>query len=194
MQRLKDEKRLAISRAAVRLFANRPFHEVLLDDVAAAAGVGKGTLYVYFKNKEDLYFSLIHDGFSAVVDRLKNELDAEGLPAIDALRVVITELVAFSEQHPALFELMRSFGKAKCSPAMDAKRSELSTIIEQIIRRGIRRGELRDPHPELTAQCVPGLVRSVFLFGPKGLEPRVIVNQLVGLLGHGLRKNKKTKP
>ena len=62
MQRPNDKKRRKITDTAARLFATRPFHKVRLDDVAAAAHVGKGTLYVYFKSKDDLYRSLVFDG------------------------------------------------------------------------------------------------------------------------------------
>ena len=53
------EKEQQIVRAAAEVFANRDFHRVLMDDVAARAGVGKGTLYRYFPTKDDLYFATI---------------------------------------------------------------------------------------------------------------------------------------
>src|SRR5688572_31492436 len=83
MQRLDENKRRHITNAAVRLFAQRPFHEVKLDDVAAAARVGKGTLYLYFKNKHDLYVTLIQDGFAELVDGLREQL-ASGANDTDA--------------------------------------------------------------------------------------------------------------
>jgi AcrR family transcriptional regulator len=51
MQRLKEAKREAILETAAKLFAQRPFHEVRLEDVASAAHIGKGTVYIYFKSK-----------------------------------------------------------------------------------------------------------------------------------------------
>ena len=57
MQRPDEQKRQLIIDTAARFFATQPFHKVRLDDVAAAAQVGKGTLYIYFKSKEDLYVS-----------------------------------------------------------------------------------------------------------------------------------------
>ena len=44
--------------AAARLFGAHRFHEVRMEDVAAAAEVGKGTLYRYFRDKEELYLAL----------------------------------------------------------------------------------------------------------------------------------------
>ena len=54
----KLDKRIAIMRAAERLFHNRRFHEVTLEEVAEAAQVGKGTIYRYFADKDDLFFQV----------------------------------------------------------------------------------------------------------------------------------------
>ena len=107
MQRPDEKKRQLIADTAARLFATRPFHKVKLDDVAAAAGVGKGTLYVYFKSKEDLYFWLIYDAFARVVQQLENRLQLDEMPASQSLRLIVAELVKFGFDNPQLFELMR---------------------------------------------------------------------------------------
>src|SRR5215207_5135970 len=109
MQRPDEKKRKQIVAAAVKLFAARPFHEVRLEDVAAAARVGKGTVYIYFDSKEELYASLVRESFAAVVDRLSERLAtpvndranhraaaAAGESAWDELRMVVAGLVEFS--------------------------------------------------------------------------------------------------
>jgi AcrR family transcriptional regulator len=195
MQRPDQKKRDTITATAARMFATRPYHEVRLDDIAAAARIGKGTLYVYFENKEDLYFSLIYDGFARLVDRLKDRLGAgeagneePDLPAAEALERIVVELVGFAFAHPHFFELMRSVGKLKGSsePDWDRKRQEFRTLVEGTIRRGIRRGELCDPHPEITALCIGGMVRSVMLFGPKGLAEHEVASHIFRLLAKGV--------
>src|SRR5882762_5053310 len=105
MQRPDAKKRQLIAATAAKLFATRPYHKVKLDDVAAAAGVGKGTLYIYFKSKEDLYFWLIYDAFSQVVEKLETRLGHGELPAMQSLRLIVAELVKFGFDNPQLFEL-----------------------------------------------------------------------------------------
>src|ERR1044071_4043546 len=100
MQRPSEIKRRKISDTAARLFATQPFHKVRLDDVAAAAGVGKGTLYIYFKSKEDLYFSLIYDGFAQLVDRLGHQIRDDHSAAWNCLSRIVHEMVSFAFQHP----------------------------------------------------------------------------------------------
>jgi AcrR family transcriptional regulator len=186
MQRPDEKKRQLIAATAARMFATRPFHKVKLDDVAAAAGVGKGTLYIYFKSKEELYFWLIHDAFAKLVEQLSAQLGDGALSPTQGLGRIVAELVKFGFDNPQLFELMRSAGPIIKDDRWQHKRKELAALIEQTIRRGNEVGEFNDPHPEITALCVPGLLRSVMLFGPKGLDERTVTNQLVRLLQHGI--------
>ena len=193
MQRPDERKRQQITAAAARMFATRPFHKVRLEDIAAAAGVGKGTLYIYFADKDALYFSLIYDGFARLVDGLRAQLEDGGVEhsAVHDLGRIVTELVAFAFRPPDFFELMRTAAgaKARSEPAGRAKRKELGELIEQTIRRGVRRGELADPHPELTAMCIPGLVRSVMLFAPRhDISEQKVTTHIMRLLSDGIVK------
>src|SRR5204863_3040154 len=105
MQKPDEKKRQLIAQTAARLFATRPFHKVKLDDVAAEAGVGKGTLYIYFKSKEELYFWLIYDGFAKMVEQLEIELGRNELSADQTLRKIVSALVKFGFDNPQLFEI-----------------------------------------------------------------------------------------
>jgi len=192
MQRPDEKKRQLIAATAAKLFATRPFHKVKLDDVAAAAGVGKGTLYIYFKSKEDLYFWLIYDAFSRVIEQLETRLGAGELPAIESLRLIVAELVKFGFDNPQWFELMRNAGPIVKDARWGPKRKELTSLIEETIRRGAKTGEFSDPHPEITALCVPGLLRSVMLFGPKGLHEKTVTSQITRLLEQGIRGPKRS--
>lgn len=188
MQKRNERKRQLIMSTAAKLFATRPYHGVRLEDVAAAANVGKGTIYIYFQSKDDLYYSLIYEGFSSLIDELERELENEDEPASQALRRIVGALVSFTMQYPHLAEMMRSIGGGKGDGQWEKKRAELSRIIETTLRRGVKRREIADPHPEITALCIPGLVRSVFLFGPKGMDEKQVTSYLVRLLEHGVRK------
>ena len=189
MQRPDEKKRQLITATAARLFATRPFHKVRLDDIAAAARIGKGTLYIYFDSKEDLYFSLIYDGFARLVDRLRTcPSDEEARCPVLRLRAVVRELVSFAFQHPHLFEMIRAIGMVKGRVEADwaRKRTELQELIHDIIRAGVEAGYMNDPHPELTALCVPGLVRSVMLFGPVEKDPQTVADHILHLLERGI--------
>ena len=197
MQRPDEKKRALITATAARLFATRPYHKVRLDDIAAEAKIGKGTLYVYFDNKEDLYFSLIYEGFSQLIDRLREQIEPPaGIEppaqptAWQNVQRIVTELVRFPCQHPHFFELMRTVGTVKghSQAAWDQKRAELQQLIEQTVRRGVEAGELSDPNPELTALFIPGMVRAAMLFRPKGIDETAVREQILRLLEAGIRR------
>jgi AcrR family transcriptional regulator len=191
MQRPDEKKRQLIAETAARLFASKPFHKVKLDDVAAEAGVGKGTLYIYFKSKEELYFWLVFDAFSQMVEHMKTQAGGGEVSARDALRRILSELVRFGFKNPTLFELARTAGPVVQDERWPAKRKELTDLIEATIRRGNQAGEFDDPHPEITALCVPGLMRSIMLFGPKGLDERKITEHITRVVERGICHAKK---
>src|SRR5205807_6866797 len=73
---LQAEKILSV---AARLFAKQRFHEARMEDIAAAAEVGKGTLYRYFKDKEELYTALLARASEQMSQRLREAAgQAEG--------------------------------------------------------------------------------------------------------------------
>ena len=192
MQVPNERKRKLITDAAARLFARRAFHKVRLEDIAAEARVGKGTLYVYFESKEDLYFALIYDAFASMVDRITALLAKDRQAARDALQAIVRELVGFAFRHPNYFELTRTVGKirGRSQFAWDVKRRELLGLIEQTLRRGVRSREFTDPQPELTAMYVPGFVRALLAHGAGGLDEKQVAGHIIRLLEHGILPRK----
>ena len=54
----KEEKRLDIARASIELFVAKGMQQTSIDEIAKSAGVAKGTVYLYFKNKEEIIFTI----------------------------------------------------------------------------------------------------------------------------------------
>jgi AcrR family transcriptional regulator len=188
--RLRDEnKRKVIVQTAIRLFSEQPFHKVRLDDVAAAAGVGKGTVYIYFKNKEDLYYSMIYDGLADLVQRLSLQLGVPEASFEDRIRVIVSAIVDFSVQHPQLFEVMRTVGVPDATSAWDQKRQELAHLLEDVVRQAVHAGQAVDSQPQFTAVYITGMVRAVMLYGPKNVDPGALTDHVCTLLLHGMSKS-----
>ena len=69
--------------AAAGLFATHRFHEARMEDIAAAAAVGKGTLYRYFKDKEELYIALLDRAADGISQRIYAAITkADATPAL----------------------------------------------------------------------------------------------------------------
>lgn len=186
MQRPCEHKRGAILEAAARLFATRPFHEVRLDEIAEGAGVGKGTLYVYFDGKETLYLSLVRDGFARLVSRLREQLDAGPADAEVRLGIIVDGLIGFGTAFPDLYRVMRTRVMSAEDPQIQEVRRDLSVLIEHELREGVRRGEIIDEHPEITTQFVLSFVRGVLLYPPEGMTLDLLKSHLLRVLLRGV--------
>src|SRR5512147_1713734 len=108
MPRVKTEaKERAILDAAASVFARRPFHAVLIDEIASDAGIGKGTIYRYFQTKDDLYFATtlhVLDGLSQVLSQALPEEPS----AIRRLERIATENLRFYWDRQFLFPFLHS--------------------------------------------------------------------------------------
>src|ERR1700690_1679391 len=82
------DKRERILDAAVRVFAKKGFHATRVSEVAKAAGVADGTIYLYFKSKDELLVSLFEDRVERLLTFLQTELPRHAT-ATDKLRHVI---------------------------------------------------------------------------------------------------------
>lgn len=189
MQRLDPDKRRDILAAATQLFATRPYHEVRLDDVAGAARVGKGTLYIYFASKEELYLSLVRDGFAEMVAAAEAGASDADAGSWSRLGEVIRGLVRFGARYPDLYRVMRSGVLTPDDPQIQSTRARLSGLVARIIRDGIDRGEMNDPRPELTAQFVLAFVRGALLYPAPGQTPELLEAHVLNVLRFGLGKD-----
>lgn len=81
-----QQRRQAILQAALHIFAENGFAAARLDEVAARAGIAKGTLYLYFTDKEALFEELIRNYMSPILDKLEAASAAPPLPAPQLLQ------------------------------------------------------------------------------------------------------------
>src|SRR5216110_1286151 len=97
--------RQRILRAAEGIFARRDYHEVQMDDVVEACGVGKGTLYRYFPSKQDLFLAVMFDGIQRLRAELETVAGAEESPA-KRIRGIVHRTLAFFWDRRFFFSLI----------------------------------------------------------------------------------------
>jgi AcrR family transcriptional regulator len=193
VQKPSPEKRAKILEASARLFARKPYHEVRLDEIAAEARVGKGTLYVYFDSKEVLFDALLVEGFDRLLHRVRGALADTEVSAWDTLCLVVRELVGWAVSSPHFYKLVRESVEHPPTPLLRERRRELGQSMETVILRGVASGEFDDPHPELTAQFIPSCVRGAIRFGPAGTSAEVIADQILRIVGGGIRVSRAAR-
>jgi AcrR family transcriptional regulator len=182
---LQAEKILA---AASQLFATHRFHEARMEDIAALAEVGKGTLYRYFKDKEELYLALLARAATGLHDRLHQVLVRVGGPR-QQLVAVVEALLGYFDEHPHLFDLIQH-AEAMQRPGQEfpwqKTRNETMRLVRDIFRAGQKLGVFAIDEVELAMLMLLGGLRAVVRFGPKPLQAHIAERIVEGFLaGYG---------
>jgi TetR/AcrR family fatty acid metabolism transcriptional regulator len=159
-------KRERILDAAVKVFAREGFYNAKVAQIAEAAGVADGTIYLYFKSKDELLISLFEDRMDMVLTTLRGALDSSG-DAIARLRRVIELHLELIEQNPEMAEVitveLRQSAKF-IREYHNPKFAEFLRLIAGAVADGQKRGELRaDVDPQLTARALFGALDEISL-------------------------------
>ena len=181
------DKRSTILRAAAGLFADREFHTVPVDDVAVAAGVGKGTLYLYFSTKEELFYASIVEILDAVTTEIEAAMvDREGE---DALRAFVGTSLAFFWQRRPLAVLMSRYEHKRHEPGgaeWQARRDRLATLARGALQPEIRGGHLRGADAGLAVEMLFALMRAAILNHDERDRSEPAADFIVRVLLHGI--------
>ncbi len=166
---MSKDKREEILKAAEKVLRTKRFHEVKMDDVAKEAGVGKGTIYRYFKDKEDLYIAVALEGFINIQVQLKAIVDRD-MDYIDKIIEISNCLAKLSKGRKPVLRVMeealeRKDQLAKCyaERTSELKRKVRQTIA-QVFQHGLDNNLLKldvtaDQYAELWIHQIIGLSR-----------------------------------
>lgn len=171
----------AILGAAARAFDAKDFHQVLTDDIAATAGVGKATLYRYFQTKEDLYFETLLSGFDELDAAIGASLAVGS--ARTRLRHVAQEVLRVFWNRPCFYTLMhRNELRFRARERLlERRRGRVIVAVRNILEDGIAAGELRALDVPIAAEFFMGLVRAA-LFRRRTSDTREhLVSALLGV-------------
>jgi TetR/AcrR family fatty acid metabolism transcriptional regulator len=156
----------AISDAAMRAVARKGLAKTTVDDIAREAGVAKGTIYLYFRSRDEIIEKTIGAAVDGLLERLRLAADAAGDdPFGGALERVLTAQFSYFDKHRVFFRLY--FGSGEYSEdrrLRQTRRSRLHLgLFVRLIRRGRRRGELRSLDAQRAAVAITGAAREVIL-------------------------------
>jgi TetR/AcrR family transcriptional regulator len=209
-EREKEQRRNDIINAARKLFADRDFDDVSMDEIAENIGLGKSTLYLYFKNKEALYFAIELRGIQIWVEMVKKEVK-KGNTGLEKLILYINATREFSKKYPNCLRMLYSptsnkqfdMNKTNSSEEFQEVRGlfkELMFIGIDSIQTGINDGEIRpdvDPVEAiiLLSVIINGRVNmgswSKEILESKGIDEQEFNSATGDLFLHMLSENKK---
>jgi len=157
------DNKARISQAAVRVFSREGFHRARMKSIAQEAGVAVGTIYNYFKDKDDLLLSVFEDGIRIRMDFL-GELGNTSLPIRDQIQHLLESHFAQIREQQELAELILFERFHRGSRLRDRILSLQKLIIDQIadfIAAGVSQGWVRPCHPKIVAQALFDLVQTM---------------------------------
>jgi TetR/AcrR family fatty acid metabolism transcriptional regulator len=169
------DKRKRILDAAVRVFAKKGFYATRVSEVAKAAGVADGTIYLYFKSKDELVVSLFEDRVDRLLTFLQTELPSAA-GASGKLRRIIELQLGLLEGERDLAEvitvtlrqstkLMKEYAAPKFTAYLD--------VIARVVADGQASGELRgDLSPHLAARAIFGALDGITMTWALGKAER----------------------
>ena len=185
-----EGKRERILRAAMELFGELDFHRVLMEDVAARAGVGKGTLYRYFETKEDLFVAVLSFAVDVTTERLRAKLERLDDP-VEQLRFACKQALRFFRENDHLFRVLqhrKALGSEEARAELGEKRRGLRHFAEHIIIEGRESGAFDVEDAGFASTILWGMIRTALRNAPPDGALDELAGKITGLFTNGIAK------
>ncbi|MBM4374250.1 MAG: TetR/AcrR family transcriptional regulator [Deltaproteobacteria bacterium] len=162
MSTKKQDRREVLLRVASEVFAAKGYHEAKMDDIAAAADVAKGTLYLYFQDKRGIFTELI-DGLAAQLSTSIIPVDTEA-DVVEQVKHNIRAVIGVLAQDPHVTSLL--FDQASgvdegFRHKMDSFYDGLKALLSASLEEGQRLGIVKEGDTRLYASMTVGGLREV---------------------------------
>jgi len=185
-----NQRRHDVFDASVTLFLRKGFHETTMQEIANAAGMGKSTLYDYFKTKDDILVSFVEDAIFDLTERAK-EISAQTFPAAESLHQVLRAHMEYLMENKEFF-LKLTFEVQRL--ALDSQqriqnqRHIYQDLICGLIEDAIREGVFRPINPLLATRTILSLLTpAVYTSRPTG-TPEQMMEEALDIFYRGVKQ------
>jgi len=184
------EKRKRLLHAAVQTFGRRGFHEAKVADIAAEAGVAEGTVYLYFRSKEDLLGCVFDETMDEVLAKARAVRNGAGSAPEKLTELVALHLSFIGQDRDlaSVFQIELRRSARLVERFSRSKLVEYFRLLDGVLKEGIASGELRrDLEPRLAVRILFGAADEILSEWLLSGEPRPAADaeKLVGTLLHG---------
>ncbi len=160
-------KHQRILQAAVNIFAEKGFYKAKISEIAREAGVADGTIYLYFKNKDDILIQLFEEEMDRMIQAMREEISPLRDP-LEKLKVFVRRHMGVVEANPRLAEViqveLRQSNKF-VKNYTNRKFQEYLNVLEEIIREGQQEGVIRaDVEPAIAKRVIFGALDEMSTF------------------------------
>ena len=189
-----DERKAQIINAAEDVFTQKGFNEARMDDIAEETGLSKGTLYLYFKSKDDLIIAILDRMFQREMKQMEG-LDQADLSAADAIwkmtEAVTNNILGFVRLVPIVYQFLAlAFRNKYVQKALKKYINQYIDMITPIIEQGIKSGEFRKVNAREVAIAMSAIIEGTLLlwvYDRDLVEPEKHIRSGVKLLLEGVQ-------
>ena len=162
-----DERKSQILKAAESVFTQKGFDEARMDDIADKTGLSKGTLYLYFKSKDDLIIAILDRMFQSEFRQFEN-VNLTEINAINAIQkitdVLATDIIRLQRLIPIVYQFLAlAFRNKYVQLALKKYINRYVDVLVPIIQRGIDSGEIRPVDAQEVAIAMGAMLEGTLL-------------------------------
>ncbi|HEY2596420.1 MAG TPA: TetR/AcrR family transcriptional regulator [Chloroflexota bacterium] len=186
--RKRDEEVYA---ASLRLFTEKGYHATSMQDIAAAVGLYKGSLYHYIGGKDELLARVFERGMGSLLDEVEAIVADTSLAASRQLRLILrAHVAAVADNREALTVYLHEF-RALAGETLGSvreQRERYRRMVESVVERGVKSGEFGTTDVAIATLGVLGMCNWIVQWYQPGgrLDPRQIADHFAELLLRGL--------
>lgn len=187
----KAGRRRHILYTAKRVFSEKGFHNASVSDIVDQAGIARGTFYLYFTNKRDIFDNLLDNLLVELDKRIKPVDLSEGSPKpLDQIKDNMRRVLELVVKEPELFQILLHHSAGLDQRSARAVRTfydHVLRLIERSLDHGIRMGLVRPCRTRIVASCVLGTLKEVANWLTSQEDESPPIDSLVEeVLGYGL--------
>jgi len=188
-----DERKSQILNAAESVFTKKGFNEARMDDIAEQTGLSKGTLYLYFKSKEDLIFAILNRIFQRSfkeLESLKQEEASASATIAKLIDLVTGEIIGMLRLIPIIYSFLAlAFRNKLVKRALKNYINGYLDIFIVIVQRGIDTGEFRPVDAREVAIAASAIIEGTILlwaYDSSAIDPERHIRSGINLLLEGV--------
>ncbi|MFC2064014.1 TetR/AcrR family transcriptional regulator [Chloroflexota bacterium] len=196
-QNVSAERTNQILVAAEEVFTAKGLDKSRMEDIAQRTGLSKGTLYLYFKSKEDLIIAIFDRIFGGLFQQDKSQTTRQ-VSAVEAIRAftdeAIKDYLRVLFMFPVAYEFLSlAFRNASVQKALKRYFNNYMDTLVPIIQTGVDTGEFRLVDPEEVAMAAGAIIEGTILlwaYDRSRVDPETHIRSSINLLIEGIRSGK----
>jgi AcrR family transcriptional regulator len=191
---ISEIRRNQILDAATKVFVRQGFQHARMDDIVEESGLSKGTLYWYFKSKEDIINAILRRLFTGDLANLENLVQAEGTASERLVQLTNDRVIGLKQMSslvPIIFEFYAvAVHQQWVKQFINEYFQHFRTLLEELIQQGIERGEFRQVNARNAAISFASLYEGLtlhWMMDPETIQWEILSENSIPMLLDGLK-------